>query len=91
MFEARLAGRVDAAGGISVRFPSRRSAVCAEKRALSVVTTFRLLDEGVAEIVGDVEPLGRHQIAARLQQPHAAGCDEPARLLVVDDLSASST
>ena len=84
MLEAGLAGGVDAPAedgqvGVAPLRGLRREARLVDGDHVQAA------DEGVAKVVGDVEPLGGDEVAVRLQHAHAAGGDEPAGFLVVDD------
>ena len=85
MLEAGLAGGVDTAA-------EDRQVAVAPLRGLRGEARLvdrhdiEAADEAVAEVVGDVEAFGGDDVAVRLQHAHAAGGDQPARFLIVDDL-----
>ena len=86
MIEAGLAGGVDAPCGRSSGCRRAARPIAAAKRRPVDRQDVEAADEAVAEIVGDVDAVGGDDVAAGLQQAHAARCDQPAGLLVVGDL-----
>ncbi len=88
MFRLGVAG---GAGGVDGLVEDELLAVAAFARFCGQARQIRRLDpegldEAVAEIVGDVHPVGVDDVTTRLDQLDVAGREDTARLLIVVDL-----
>ncbi len=84
MLKTRLASRIDALAEDGQRSVAPLRRLRREPRAIGG-DQVQAADEPVAEVIGDVEPVGRGEVAGRVEHADAAGGNQTAGFLIVRD------